>query len=81
MLPSDTAASVKNSAFQGALWSAGTIELDTHSDVQGPMVAPREIFKNTVLAHPFPWIQTVPAGMPGNAITQFVIDPPTDYVS
>jgi hypothetical protein len=81
MLPADVAVDIKNSSFQGALWSAGTIELDTHSAVQGPMVSPREIFMNTVEAYPFPWIQTVPAGMPGNAITQYVVDPPSDYVS
>jgi hypothetical protein len=80
-LPTDTAVSIKSSDFQGALWSAGTIELDTHSDVQGPMVAPRELFRNTVEAHPFPWIQTVPAGIPGNPVTRYVPDPPEDYVS
>jgi Ni,Fe-hydrogenase III small subunit len=80
-LPSDNAVVVKSSDFQGALWSAGTIELDTHSNVQGPMVSPREIFMNTVEAHPFPWIQTVPAGIPGNAVTRYVPDPPSDYVS
>jgi Ni,Fe-hydrogenase III small subunit len=78
---SDSAVVVKSSDFQGALWSAATIEMDTHSNVQGPMVAAREIFKNTSEALPFPWIQTVPAGIPGNAVTSYVADPPHDYVS
>lgn len=80
-LPADIAAVFKSSDFQGALWSAGSIELDTHSNVQGPMVSPREIFMNTVQAYPFPWIQTVPAGIPGNEVTLYVPDPPSDYVS
>jgi len=80
-LPTDSAVTITSSDFQGALWSAGAIELDTHSEVQGPMVAPYEIFNNTIEAHPFPWIQTVPAGMPGNAVTRYVVDPPSDYVS
>lgn len=80
-LPADLAVVVKSSDLQAALWSAGSIELDTHSNVQGPMVSPREIFMNSVQAKPFPWIQTVPAGMPGNAVTQYVPDPPRDYVS
>ena len=46
--PADNAVTVNNSDFQGALWWAGTIEPDTHSIVQGPMVAPQEIFENTV---------------------------------
>jgi hypothetical protein len=45
------------------------------------MVAPRELFANTVQAKPFPWIQTVPAGIPGNAVTRYVVAPPSDYVS
>jgi hypothetical protein len=80
-VPADSATIVKNSDLQAALWSAGTIELDTHSTLQGPMVAPREIFSNTVQAKPFPWIQTVPAGIPGNAVTRYVVSPPSDYVS
>jgi Ni,Fe-hydrogenase III small subunit len=80
-LPGDSAVVVKSSDLQAALWSAGSIELDTHSNVQGPMVSPQEIFMNTVQAKPFPWIQTVPAGIPGNAVTLYIPDPPSDYVS
>ena len=45
------------------------------------MVAPQEIFKNTVTSPPFPWIQTVPAGIPGNTVTTYVPDPPSNYSS
>jgi hypothetical protein len=79
--PTDSAVTIKNSEFQGALWSSATIEIDTHSNTQGPMVAAREIFKNSSQARPFPWIQTVPAGIPGNAVTAYIADPPRNYVS
>jgi hypothetical protein len=56
-----------NSAeFQGAFYSTSSISLgnDAHSD--GPMVGRTIVLANHVDTDPFPWITTVPPGLPGN---------------
>jgi hypothetical protein len=56
-----------NSAqFQGALYATSAIYLGTWAKSDGPMVGSTIVLSNHVTTDPFPFITTVPPGMPGN---------------
>jgi hypothetical protein len=56
-----------NSAqFQGALDATTAIYLGTWAKSDGPMVGSTIVLSNHVTTDPFPFITTVPPGMPGN---------------
>jgi hypothetical protein len=56
-----------NSAqFQGALYAMSAIYLGTWAKSDGPMVGSTIVLSNHVTTDPFPFIMTVPPGMPGN---------------
>jgi hypothetical protein len=56
-----------NSArFQGALYATSAIYLGTWAKSDGPMVGSTIVLSNHVATDPFPFITTVPPGMPGN---------------
>jgi hypothetical protein len=59
--------SLGNSAqFQGALYATSAIYLGTWARSDGPMVGSTIVLSNHVSTDPFPFITTVPPGMPGN---------------
>ncbi len=80
-VPSGDSIQAVSSYFQGAFWGTNAIELDTHSQSEGPMVAGTEIIGQTVYAHSWPLITTVPVGMPGTPTVYAQPDPPTAYSS
>jgi hypothetical protein len=80
-VPSGDGIQLVSSYFQGALWATNSIELDTHSQSEGPMMAGSEILGQTVFAHSWPLITTVPVGMPGTPTVYAQPDPPTGYSS
>jgi hypothetical protein len=61
---------MKSSNFQGALYGTHTIEIDTTSNVQAPMVSGTEIISQHG-GSPFPQLVNVPFGIPGNLNTVF----------
>jgi Tfp pilus assembly protein PilX len=67
-----------SATLQGAVYAAGSIEVDTTSNVDGPMVGYKVILgqsSNTT----FPAITIVPNGMPSNPTAYAQPDPPTGY--
>jgi hypothetical protein len=60
------------------LFGTNAIELDTHSETEGPMFSGNVIMDNTVFARTWPLI-TVPIGMPGTIITDAPPDAPSDF--
>jgi hypothetical protein len=66
-----------SSSFEGGLFGTNAIELDTHSETEGPMFSGNVIMDNTVFARTWPLI-TVPVGMPGTIITDAPPDAPSD---
>jgi hypothetical protein len=64
--------------FEGGLFATNAIELDTHSESEGPMLGGYVVLDNTVYAHTWPLIE-VPAGMPGTVIVDAPPDPPGGY--
>ena len=76
-VPSDRGMLLRQTHFQGVLWSQYDIELDTSTDTEGPMVAPEVHIGNTVEARIFPSPVTVPFGLPGQTIVYPVVGSPT----
>jgi hypothetical protein len=55
-----------NSHWQGALYASGAVYLGNDAHADGPIVASHIVLSNHVDADPFPFITTVPPGLPGN---------------
>ena len=64
--------------FEGGLFGTNSIELDTHSQTEGPMFSGNVIMDNTVFARTWPLVN-VPAGMPGTIVTDAPPDPPSNF--
>jgi hypothetical protein len=77
-VPTGDSIEVKSSSFEGGLFGTNSIELDTHSQTQGPMFSGNVIFDNTVSAKTWPLIN-VPIGMPGTIVTDAPPDPPSNF--
>jgi hypothetical protein len=67
-----------SSSFEGGLFGTNTIELDTHTQTEGPMFSGNVIMDNTVYARTWPLVN-VPVGMPGTIIVDAPPDAPGDY--
>jgi type II secretory pathway pseudopilin PulG len=77
-VPTGDSIEIKGGNWQGALYGTSTVEVDTTSSAQGPMVAPTEIISQTGGA-PFPQFLTVPFGTPGNAIVNYKALTPLNF--
>lgn len=67
------------SYFQGALYADGTTSIDNSSQYDGPMITQGLVLENSVQAHEFPTIVSVPVGWPGNPTIYAEPQPPRDY--
>jgi Tfp pilus assembly protein PilX len=74
--PGDGVLFANNAGFQGALYSAGTIELGNNAWSDGPMVGAQIILSNNVTTSSFGTISTVPVGQPGNPAVYAQPNPP-----
>jgi hypothetical protein len=72
-------AQIKNSSFQGGLFTSYAIELDTSSQTEGPMIASTEILGQTITGHAWTTITSVPAGAPGTPVVYAAPDPPGNF--
>jgi hypothetical protein len=77
-VPTGDSIQLVSSGFEGGLFGTNTIELDTHTQTEGPMYAGNEILDNTVFARTWPLV-TVPVGMPGTIVTDAPPDAPTGF--
>ncbi len=69
---------IVSSDFEGGLFGTNTIELDTHSETEGPMFSSNVIMDNTVYARTWPLV-TVPVGMPGTIVVDAPPDAPSNF--
>src|SRR5262249_55303298 len=60
---------VKNSNFQGGLYADGKINLDTTSQMQGPIVTPSTLSVGQKNGDSFPSVLIAPLGLPGTQPT------------
>jgi hypothetical protein len=56
----------QSSKFQGGLYAANDVVVGQSASFEGPMMGGSLVFNNSVSAQPFPLIETVPLGTPGN---------------
>lgn len=71
---------ISNSArWQGALYSTGTVSTANSAQLDGPIVGGGLSLANSVQAHEFPTIMTVPIGWPGNPTIYAQPQPPTNF--
>ncbi len=78
-VPAGDSIQIKSSYFQGGLFASYAIELDTTSQTEGPMVAATEVFGQTVLAHGWPVLATLPSGAPGMTVVSVIADSPSSF--
>lgn len=78
--PSGDGAQLVSAYFQGGLFTTYAIELDTSSNTEGPMIASTEIIGQTVTAHNWPLITSIPDGAPGQPTIYAQPDPPGNFV-
>jgi hypothetical protein len=77
VLPGD-GVEVKSSSFQGGFYADKNINLDTSSQVQGPLVTAGTITMGNKFSSSFPSITILPLGIPGDAPTPYT-DPPSGF--
>jgi len=77
--PGGDSAQIKNSYWQGGLFTTSDIELDTTSQVEGPMLASTEIVGQSIQSHAWATITSVPAGAPSTPVVYSQPDPPADF--
>lgn len=64
--------------LQGAAYATGNVELDTTSNIDGPIVGYQVILGQSVTTS-FPSITVVPNGMPSNPTAYAQVSPPSGY--
>jgi hypothetical protein len=78
-VPTGVGAQLKSSRFQGGIYATNAIEFDTTSQIEGPMVGTEVIMGQSIKTYTFPFITTVPAGIPGNPIVYAQPQPPQNW--
>ena len=70
---------IKSSRYQGGLYATNKIELDTTAQTEGPMIGSEVIIGQSVRTYTFPYITTVPPGVPGNPNVYAQPSPPQNW--
>ena len=69
----------QSAVMQGALYGAYDLGFQNNSYIQGPMVSNQEIIQNSFTFNYIPPLIQVPFGTPGNSITTYDLQPPTNF--
>ncbi len=77
VLPGD-GIEVKSSSFQGGIYADKNVNLDTSSQVQGPIVTQGTLTMGNKFASNFPAISILPVGVPGDPPVPYA-DPPSGF--
>jgi hypothetical protein len=77
VLPND-GIEVKSSSFQGGFYADRNVNLDTTSQVQGPIITQGTLTMGNKFASNFPKISLLPIGVPGDPPTAYA-DPPSGF--
>jgi Tfp pilus assembly protein PilX len=77
-LPSGDSIQLVSGYFQGGVYATNNVDIDTTSNIDGPIVGNIVILGQSV-GTSFPFIEFFPAGAPGNEITYAQPLPPTGY--
>jgi hypothetical protein len=77
-VPGGDSVQLLSSTFEGALYGTGAIEVDTTSQVIGPVIGSTVILGQSVTTS-FPTIAIVPAGAPGQTFVPPTVGPVRNY--
>ena len=74
--PGDGVQIDNNYSFQGGLFATNAVEFGNNVNIGGPVVGSQIILSNNLVTNNFPYIDTVPVGMPSNPAVYAQPSPP-----
>jgi len=77
--PGDGIQIVNNFSYQGGLYAINAVEFGNNVNVDGPIVGSQIVLSNNLTTNAFPFITTVPVGMPANKDVYAQPNPPQSF--
>ena len=77
--PGDGIQIANNFSFQGGLYATNAVEFGNNVNVDGPIVGSQIVLSNNLTTNAFPFITTVPVGMPSNDEVYAQPNPPQSF--
>jgi Tfp pilus assembly protein PilX len=77
--PGDSIQIANNFSFQGGLYATNAVEFGNNVNVDGPIVGSQIVLSNNLTTNAFPFITTVPVGMPSNDEVYAQPNPPQSF--
>jgi Tfp pilus assembly protein PilX len=77
--PGDGIQIANNFSYQGGLYATNAVEFGNNVNVDGPIVGSQIVLSNNLTTNAFPFITTVPVGMPSNSAVYAQPNPPQSF--
>jgi len=77
--PGDSIQIVNNFSYQGGLYATNAVEFGNNVNVDGPIVGSQILLSNNLTTNAFPFLTTVPVGMPSNNEVYAQPNPPKSF--
>jgi hypothetical protein len=77
--PGDSIQVANNFSFQGGLYATSAVEFGNNVNVDGPIVGSQILLSNNLTTNAFPFLTTVPVGMPSNKDVYAQPNPPQSF--
>jgi len=77
--PGDSIQIANNFSYEGGLYATNAVEFGNNVNVDGPIVGSQILLSNNLTTNAFPFITTVPVGMPSNDDVYAQPNPPQSF--
>jgi hypothetical protein len=77
--PGDSIQFANNFSYEGGLYATNAVEFGNNVNVDGPIVGSQILLSNNLTTNAFPFLTTVPAGMPSNNEVFAQPNPPQSF--
>jgi hypothetical protein len=77
--PGDSIQIANNFSYEGGLYATNAVEFGNNVNVDGPIVGSQILLSNNLTTNAFPFLTTVPAGMPSNNEVFAQPNPPQSF--
>jgi hypothetical protein len=77
--PGDSIQIANNFSYQGGLYATNAVEFGNNVNVDGPIVGSQILLSNNLTTNAFPFLTTVPVGMPSNNEVYAQPNPPKSF--
>jgi Tfp pilus assembly protein PilX len=77
--PGDSVQIANNFSYQGGLYATNAVEFGNNVNVDGPIVGSQILLSNNLTTNAFPFLTTVPVGMPSNQDVYAQPNPPQSF--